>query len=117
MSSAQSAELAAKLRIIAPLLDAARSNLAAGNAADLWAGAVRAFEDQSAALRTLAGRVAASDSALSSATESALSATNSFAGWLRGEAPKKTGPSGIGKEQYTWYLRNVFCRRRPGKKR
>ncbi len=69
---------------------------------------VRAFEDQSAALRTLAGRVAASDSALSSATESALSATNNFAGWLRSEAPKKTGPSGIGKEQYTWYLRNVL---------
>ncbi len=108
LSPAQSADLAAKLRTIAPLLDAARRNLAAGNAADLWAGAVRAFEDQSAALRTLAGRVAASDSALSSATESALSATNAFAGWLRGEAPKKTGPSGIGKEQYTWYLRNVL---------
>ena len=108
LSPAQSADLAAKLRTIAPLLDAARRNLAAGNAADLWVGAVRAFEDQSAALRTLAGRVAASDSALSSATESALSATNSFAGWLRGEAPKKTGPSGIGKEQYTWYLRNVL---------
>ena len=24
------------------------------------------------------------------------------------EAPKKTGPSGIGKEHYTWYLRNVL---------
>ncbi len=108
LSPAQSADLAAKLRTIAPLLDAARRNLAAGNAADLWVGAVRAFEDQSAALRTLAGRVAASDSALSSATESALSATNNFAGWLRSEAPKKTGPSGIGKEQYTWYLRNVL---------
>lgn len=108
LSAAQSAELAAKLRTIAPLLDAARRNLAAGNAADLWVGAVRAFEEQSAALRTLAGRVAASDQTLSSATESALSATNAFAAWLRSEAPKKTGPSGIGKEQYTWYLRNVL---------
>jgi hypothetical protein len=108
LSPAQSADLAAKLRTVAPLLEAARRNLAAGNAADLWVGAVRAFEDQSAALRTLAGRVPASDNVLASATESALSATNNFAGWLRSEAPKKTGPSGIGKEQYTWYLRNVL---------
>jgi hypothetical protein len=108
LSPAQSADLAAQLRIIAPLLDAARQNLAAGNAADLWAGAVRAFEEQSAALRTLAGRIPASDSELSSATESALSATTSFTEWVRSEAPKKTGPSGIGKEHYTWYLRNVL---------
>jgi hypothetical protein len=108
LSPAQSADLTAKLRTVAPLLDAARRNLAAGNAADLWVGGVRAFEDQSAALRTLASRVPASDSALSSATESALSATHSFAGWLRSEASKKTGPSGIGKEHYTWYLRNVL---------
>jgi len=108
LTPAQSTDLAAKLRTIAPLLDVARKNLATGNAADLWVGGVRAFEDQSAALRTLAGRIPAGDSALSSASESALSATNSFADWLRTEAPKKTGPSGITKEHYTWYLRNVL---------
>ena len=27
--------------------------------------------------------------------------------WLEAEAPKKDGPSGIGKENYTWYQRNV----------
>ena len=27
--------------------------------------------------------------------------------WLEAQAPSKTGPSGIGKENYTWYLRNV----------
>ena len=108
LSTAQSAELATKLRTIAPLLVAARQNLAAANAQDLWVGGVRAFEDQSAALRTLAMRVPASDGALASAAETARAATDSFAGWLRSEAPKKTGPSGIGKEQYTWYLRNVL---------
>lgn len=108
LSPSQSAELAAKLRTVAPLLDAARRNLAAGNARDLWVGGVRAFEDQADALRTLVSRVPAGDSALVSASESALTATNTFAGWLEGEAPKKTGASGIGKEQYTWYLRNVL---------
>ena len=108
LSRAQSADLAAKLRTVRPLLDAARRNLASGNAKDLWVGSVRAFEEQSEALRTLAGRVAAEDTALATATAEARAATDSFAQWLRGEAPKKTGPSGIGKEQYTWYLRNVL---------
>ena len=108
LSPAQSADLATKLRTIAPLLVAARQNLAAANAKDLWVGGVRAFEEQSAALRTLAMRVPASDGALASAAEAARAATDSFADWLRAEAPKKTGPSGIGKEQYTWYLRNVL---------
>jgi hypothetical protein len=27
--------------------------------------------------------------------------------WLRGKAPTKTGPSGVGKENYTWYQQNV----------
>ncbi len=108
LSPAQSAELAQRLRTIAPLLDAARRNLANGNAADLWVGGVRAFEEQADALRTLASRVPAGDGTLSGAIESALSATNSFAAWVKGEAPRKTGPSGIGKEQYTWYLRNVL---------
>jgi len=108
LSAAQSEALAAGLRTIAPLLDTARRNLAASNTRDLWVGGVRAFEEQAAALRTLVSRVPAGDQALVSAGEAALSATNSFAGWLRGEAPTKTGPSGIGKEQYTWYLRNVL---------
>ena len=108
LSPAQSAELATKLRAIAPLLVAARQNLAAANARDLWVGGVRALEEQGAALRTLAMRVPASDGALASAAEAARAATDGFAEWLRSEAPKKTGPSGIGKEQYTWYLRNVL---------
>ncbi len=108
LSAAQSAELATKLRTIAPLLVAARQNLAAGTARDLWIGGVRAFEEQSEALRTLAMRVPASDGSLASAAEAARAATDNFTDWLRSEAPKKTGPSGIGKEQYTWYLRNVL---------
>jgi hypothetical protein len=47
------------------------------------------------------------DSALKAAIASAASATESFTGWLRTEAPKKTGPSGIGRENYDWYQRNV----------
>jgi len=108
LSPAQSSDLATKLRTIPPLLEAARRNLASANAKDLWLGGVRAFEEQSGALRELGGRVGASDPALATVTAAARTATDDFAEWLRAEAPKKSGPSGIGKEQYTWYLRNVL---------
>jgi hypothetical protein len=107
LSPAQSADLAAKLRTIAPLLDAARRNLASANARDLWVGGVRAFEEQSEALRVLRERAGA-DRDLATAAAAARTATDQFADWLRTEAPNKSGPSGIGQQEYTWYLRNVL---------
>src|SRR3712207_5133976 len=38
---------------------------------------------------------------------SALKATQDFVAWLEEQAPSKTGPSGIGKDNYNWMLRNV----------
>jgi hypothetical protein len=57
LSTAQARELATRLVSVPPLLQAARTNLAAGNARDLWVGAVRAFEEQAEALDTLRDRV------------------------------------------------------------
>jgi hypothetical protein len=37
----------------------------------------------------------------------AHAATLELAEWLEAEAPTKTGPSGIGKDNYTWYQQNV----------
>jgi hypothetical protein len=108
LSSAQAAELAGRLRTIPPLLQAARRNLAKANARDLWVGGVRAIEEQRDALQELRTRVAATDAPLREAISAAQRATEEFATWLQTEAPKKTGPSGVGKEHYTWYLRNVL---------
>jgi hypothetical protein len=108
LSAAQAADLAARLRTIPPLLQAARGRLASATARDLWIGGVRAFEEQSEALQQLAARVGTSNAALTETITTARTATDEFASWLRAEAPKKTGPSGIGKEQYTWFLRNVL---------
>ena len=108
LTPAQAGDLATRLQTIPPLLQAARSNLAGANARDLWVGGVRAFEEQSEALATLRTRVGGSNEGLSAAIVAAQTATNEFAAWLQAEAPKKTGPSGIGKEHYTWYLRNVL---------
>lgn len=108
LSAPQAADLSAKIRTIPGLLQAARGNLAAANARDLWVGGVRAFEEQVETLARLASRVGDSHAGLSEAIATARNATAAFASWLRTEAPKKTGPSGIGKDQYTWYLRNVL---------
>ena len=37
----------------------------------------------------------------------AIESTQSFSDWLKTESSKKDGPSGIGKENYTWYQQNV----------
>ena len=108
LSAEQAADLTSRLQTIPPLLESARRNLAAGNARDLWIGGVRAFEEQSDALQELGRQIGSSHAALASAIAEARSATGDFAQWLQAEAPKKTGPSGIGKEDYTWYLRNVL---------
>jgi hypothetical protein len=108
LSPSQSADLAAKLGVIPALLQAARRDLAGADARDLWVGGVRAFEEQGDALLELEKRVGTSDAALAGAIAAARTATQDFATWLQAEAPKKTGPSGIGVEQYTWYLRNVL---------
>lgn len=108
LSEGEAADLATRLRTIPPLLQIARRNLAAANARDLWIGGVRAFEEQRDALETLATRVGASHRGLAEAVTTARRETEAFAQWLDAEAPKKTGPSGIGTEQYTWYLRNVL---------
>lgn len=108
LTPAQSADLGRKLRTIPPLLQAARTSLAGSNAGDLWVGGVRAFEEQSDALGQLATRAGRADAALTDAITAAREATDAFADWLKAEAPKKTGPSGIGREHYTWFLRNVL---------
>ncbi len=100
--------LTAELRAVPVLLQQARINLAGSNARDLWVGGVRAFEEQIETLDQLRARVGSSDRELFAAIGDARIATESFAEWLRDESPSRTGPSGIGKEQYTWFLRNVL---------
>lgn len=108
LAAEQAADLDRRLRTIPGLLESARRNLAGGTAKDLWVGGVRAFEEQSAALERLAERVGSSNAALSETIATARKATDGFAAWVKAEAQGKTGPSGIGKENYTWYLRNVL---------
>ena len=106
LSAADADELAGRIEAIGPLLDQARGNLT-GNARDLWHAGLRSFDGQRADLEHLAARVGGTSPRLDAAISGAMEATTSFRAWLEAELPKKTGPSGVGKENYTWYMRNV----------
>ena len=98
--------LAAELRGIPPLLAQARGNLT-GNARDLWITGTGTMRQQVKDLEDLDRRVPEAATELKAAIRAAVAATNGFAEWLTEQAPSKNGPSGIGRENYTWSLRNV----------
>jgi hypothetical protein len=106
LSAADDARLAGELGTIAPLLAQARLNLV-GNARDLWITGTATMARQVADLEALEKDTPAASATLTSSIRSARAATADFVQWLERQAPSKTGPSGIGKEHYTWSLRNV----------
>ncbi len=107
LSEADAAELAGRIGAVPALLQQARENLADSNARDLWLGGVRAFRGQVRDLDDLAPRVAGTSAALDRSIADARAASEAFIGWLEEEAPSRTGPSGVGRENYTWYMQNV----------
>ncbi len=100
------AKLTGELRTIPPLLAQARQNLV-GNARELWESGIGNMRDQARDLGELAERTSGAGAELGGAISAAREATQEFVGWLEERASEKTGASGVGKENYTWYLRNV----------
>jgi hypothetical protein len=102
----RAAALAARLRTIARFLQEARLNLN-GNGRDLWMYGIESVRQQSADLAALSTRLGGSNAEVDAAARDARAATDQFRAWLEQQAPAKTGPSGIGIENYNWYLKNV----------
>jgi uncharacterized protein (DUF885 family) len=121
LSAADQQSLTDKFAAIPALLAQARENLRDSNARDLWVYGEEELRNQSRTLAaleagtltvsTLEGSQQASltgaSPALLTAVPSARKATDDFVAWLEKLAPTKTGPSGVGKENYTWYQQNV----------
>lgn len=121
LSKEDQAELAAKFRATEPLLAQARINLAGSNARDLWVHGVRSIRDQADLLASYAaGEVTLNDLGgyrpapmegvsedFLAAIKEAEDATRAFADWVEEQSKTKTGASGMGRENYTWYLQNV----------
>ncbi len=107
LDAAASAKLLKDLQVIPPLNRQARENLT-GDARELWIAGIRDIRSQSEELKQVKQFPGISSSAaLVEALDQAIRSTDSLATWLESESPKKKGPSGIGRENYTWYIRNV----------
>ena len=95
------------LKVIPSLNQQAQQNLT-GNAKDLWITGIRDIRNQGNVLVNLKDNESLKDDAeLMTVIDEAIISTNGFVTWLEDESKNKTGPSGIGKENYTWYLQNV----------
>jgi hypothetical protein len=106
LSEADAKVIEAGLQPIPALLDQARVNLT-GNQKDLWIRGIEAVKGQSADLATFAAALGTAQPALLATVQKAKTATDGFASWLQSKAASKTGPSGIGIDNYNWYLKHV----------
>lgn len=107
LSASEKERLVGDLRIIPALNKQAKQNLT-GNAKDLWVAGIRDIENQAKGLAKILDREGvAEEGELVKFIHDAIASTEDLAAWLKEQAPSKTGPSGIGKDNYTWYMQNV----------
>ena len=106
LNSEDKLKLISDLKVIPDLNKQAKQNLI-GNARDLWITGIRTIKRQSTDLKSLLKRIDPLNKGINKVIVDAISSTNEFIGWLEKEAINKNGPSGIGKENYTWYQKNV----------
>ncbi len=100
-------KLLKELKSITPFLEQARINLT-GNAKELWVAGIENLRKQRDNLIVINTSLNLEDNhAINKEINTAIKSTEDFITWLEKESKNKTGPSGIGKENYTWYQKNV----------
>jgi len=107
LTPAEKNRIIAEIEVIPPLMKQAQQNLT-GNARDLWIAGIRNIRAQSARIdmiRAMAGEQV--DSSMDVALSEAKVATDELVAWLEQKAPEKSGPSGVGKDNYAWYQMHV----------
>jgi hypothetical protein len=107
LSQTDKNKLIEQLKVIEPLYEQAKLNLT-GNAKELWIAGIRDIQFQINDLNELLDKTGVrEDPSLSLVINKSIAATEKLVKWLEAGSAKKTGPSGIGKENYTWYAKNV----------
>ena len=106
LTEVEGKRLESELSLIPSFLTQARNNLT-GNARDLWIAGIENIKDQEKDLDFIRSKVDLNNSSLLKELEAARNSTFEFRVWLEEQSPNKSGPSGIGKENYTWYQQNV----------
>lgn len=107
LSTADKNKLIDQLKVIVPLNEQARLNLT-GNARELWIAGINDIKSQKNDLIELLEKPGIKeDASLQNIINQSIVSTEKLAKWLEAESYKKTGSSGIGKENYNWYAKNV----------
>jgi hypothetical protein len=106
LSAEDALEITIQLQKGHTLWDQAKKNLI-GNARDLWVLSERSFLAQSEDLQAFAAMMEDQYLDLATAALELSKASDDFAHWIAEKSPEKDGPSGVGKENYTWNLKNV----------
>jgi hypothetical protein len=106
LSPKDAAEISRRLQSAAPMYAQARKNLT-GKARDLWLRGITSIDQQSRELADFSASVLNTYPDLSASAMNAKKASDDFSSWLKSEAHKKNEISGVGKDNFTWYIRNV----------
>ena len=107
LSVADKNNLINQLKVIIPLNEQAKLNLT-GNAKELWIAGINDIQSQNDDLNELLAKPGVKeDSDLQNIINQSMASTEKLVKWLEAESYKKTGSSGIGKENYNWYAKNV----------
>ena len=95
-----------EIRAVPKMLEQAKINLVE-EAKDLWFLGIRLKQKESTFLGNLAQRLAEQHPELVADVESAKAAVEVFQAWLAEKQKTMKAPSGIGIENYNWYMKNV----------
>jgi len=95
-----------RLKAIPEVLEQAKGNLVE-DARDLWYLGIRLKKNESAYLSNLAKRLGKDHPDLVPEINKAKKAVDEFCGWLEEKQKNMTATSGIGVENYNWYMKNV----------
>lgn len=106
LSEKDAADIAARFRKAPDVFETAKINLI-GKGKDLWVLGTRSIREQSDEFATFAEKVRDTFPDLAAAALEAKAASDQLASWLDEQVPSKTETSGVGKENYTWNLKNV----------
>jgi len=107
LSAAEKSKLINQLQVIIPLNEQAKMNLT-GNAKELWIAGISVIQSQKNDLNELLEKPGVKeDTSLQNIIKQSIASTEKLVKWLEVASSKKTGPSGIGKENYNWYAKNV----------
>ena len=107
LSLSDKSKLIEQLSVIEPLNEQAMLNLT-GNAKELWVAGIRDIKSQIDDLNELSDKTGVKDDkVLTLEIQKSIASTKKLVQWLEAGSSKKTGPSGVGKENYNWYAKNV----------